>query len=201
MANQSAERFVKQLVAFCCRRFKPDAYQVEAYKQKLSRWYLTEDEWARAMSKITADYSEEGLPPLPLIYTVLKSCQHEQIPSDPAMLTFRKGGLFYVLAEPDPGARPDVINKLKVKAIDPQCPPTAPEGCEDSRVILPPDKQAPFERVSQEEARECFRKGFLEAGGKPADPEKYWQAVTKPAEPDRKPVWWQDEPDESELPI
>ena len=83
---------------------------------------------------------------------------------------------------------------------DPGSPPVAPDGATDTHLVIPPDKQAPFERVSQEEARECFKHGFLEAGGKPGDLDKYWQAVTKPAEAPRKPLWY-EEPDESELPI
>lgn len=139
--NQSAERFVKQVVALCCRRFKPDAYQVELFKQKLSKWYLTDEEWARAMSKLSADYTDEGLPSLSLIYSILKDCRLDKTPSGCAMLSFRMDGLFYILAEPDPNCKPDVRNKLKVKAVDPSYPPAAPDGAEDVRLIIPPELQ------------------------------------------------------------
>ena len=33
--------------------------------------------------------------------------------------------------------------------------------------------------MSQAEARECFKRGYLEAGGKPEELSHYWQAVTK----------------------
>lgn len=139
--NQSSERFVKQVVALCCRRFKPDQYQVELFKQKLSKWYLTEDEWARAMSKLSADYTDEGLPALGVIYGILKDCRRDKQTGGRAMLSFTLNGLPYVLAEFDPNCKPDVRNPLRPKPIDPQCPPAAPEGAENVHVIIPPDQQ------------------------------------------------------------
>lgn len=141
MANQSAERFIKQVVAASCRKFKPDPYTVEMYKQKLSKWYLTDDEWSRAMSKFIADYLEEGLPPLPMLYGILRDCRLDRTPSGCAMIAFSMNGLRYVMAEPDPNCKPDVRNKLRPKRIDPSFPPTVPEGAEDVHLIIPPELQ------------------------------------------------------------
>lgn len=138
MANQSAERFVKQVVAFCCRRFKPDAYQVELYKQKLSRWYLTEDQWAAAMEKIERDYGDEGLPSLKYIYGFLVSVQDvRETDYQGTQQLFTRKGLRIVMATKDrdgKGWHPMKIN--------PANPPALPPGATDEHIVIPQDLQA-----------------------------------------------------------
>jgi len=55
--------------------------------------------------------------------------------------------------------------------------------------------------VSQAEARECFKRGYLEAGGKPEELSHYWQAGTKLlAQPCKLRYDDKDVPDEDEIP-
>lgn len=138
MANQAAERFLKNLIAASCRRFKPDVIQVELYRSKLSKWYMSEDQWARAMSRFVAEYTDEGLPALPVVYAHLKAVQTD-IDRTPGltMLSFRMDGLSCVLAEKDHDG------KLRPKRIDPANPPPLPHGATNGHVVIPPELKQP----------------------------------------------------------
>lgn len=78
MANQAAIRFVKNLIAAFCQ-FKTTAETRDIYIEKLSKWYLSEDQWAKALSKIISE-SPNGnlLPQLGQIYPYL-TAEHTEI--------------------------------------------------------------------------------------------------------------------------
>lgn len=132
MANAASERFIKNLIAVSCRRFKPDSGQVEFYKSKLAKWYLSESQWAAAMSRFAADWAEEGLPPISLIYNYLKNVtsQIDKKAGYPIM-TVRINGVSHVLAEAD------MKGDLHPKRIDPGNLPTLPDYVTDPHLVLP----------------------------------------------------------------
>jgi hypothetical protein len=157
------------------------------YVEKLSKhWSLPEDSWVRATSRMVAN-----LEAFPAIATIYKYLAGSVVSSglkqdDQYWVTFRMGG-----------------KDCAIPCHDPSDPPLPPEGTENINLVVPPHKQQPFHRVSQDDARESFKTGYLESGGNPADLDRYWHAITKPPEPDRTPMWYDDKdiPDESEIPI
>jgi len=81
MANATAARFLKQLIA-AFSRFPVMESTKELYLQKLSSWRLTQAEWDIALDRIIETFrddkgnSAENLPPLQVIYTHLKNATY-----------------------------------------------------------------------------------------------------------------------------
>lgn len=132
MANQGAERFIKNLVAVSCRRFKPDVVQLELYRSKISKWYLTDEQWARAMSRLAAEYNDEGLPALSVVYGYLKGIQTDVDKGiGQFFLMFTLDGLRYAQRISDPSRA------------------FAPDGAQDIHMVIPPEMQQQDEPAGQ----------------------------------------------------
>jgi hypothetical protein len=95
MANQAANRFVKQLIA-AFSRYPTSKETAELYAGKLSIWRLTQNEWDDALDKIIKEHQEENLPQLAEIYRFLRNqtaAAHSA--RDLGWLHFESGGLSY----------------------------------------------------------------------------------------------------------
>jgi hypothetical protein len=75
---------------------------------------------------------------------------------------------------------------------NPSNPPVPPEGATDIHLVIPPDKQIPFERIPAEIARECYETGYAQAQGKPEKREELLGAVAAKPDPPRKPLWYEE---------
>ncbi len=140
MANKAAESFLKRLVSSFCN-FKPMDDKIREYGEKLSKWWLRQEQWDRALEKMQADIQTEGLPALSVIYAYLKSVQDTTASGDgPHFLLFTLRG-----------------NRHAAGCADPRSPPKLPESSTDlhlavSREAVEEDliDKAEFDRRVQE---------------------------------------------------
>jgi hypothetical protein len=111
MANAGSDRFCGSLFASVGGRVAADTKLL--YRAKLAKWYLSDDQWARALSRIVGDLksTDRGdviLPPLADIYTYLKAAQAEDRPAAGThWLTFDVGVYRYAMRIKDPAHPPE----------------------------------------------------------------------------------------------
>jgi hypothetical protein len=136
MANIGAARFYKRLVGLKCNRWKPSEDTEREYVDRLSKWRLSQDEWAAALDLIAEDLMlGEGLPQLTEIYAYLKRSQVKRGPERGiTWQTFDYGGIRY--------AR---------KVSDPAHPPELPAGASNARLHIPEQQQYRAELVGEDE--------------------------------------------------
>lgn len=165
----SVERFLTNLAA--AYGWMPKREMVAFWTEKLMRFDLTDDQWARAVSRIVA--TEETRPSLAQVFTYLRA------------QAFKRGAEIVPVWETfiDANGRCFAAKTGRVVSSVP--------SWEEMR-------EWESHRATQEQGRECFRKGFIAAGGKSSDLEYYWSAMTAKQEAPRKPLWYQEQPDRTE---
>ena len=172
-----AARMIRNLAASFGRHIS-DA-TLEMYVEKLSKhWNLPEENWARATSRIIAEL--EIFPSIAVVNKYLASSiiRTGIKQDDRYWVAFKLDGKDYA-----------------IQCANPANPPMPPANASDLHLVIPPDEQVHFDRVSQSEARECFRTGYLESGGKPERMHEFFGAAIARPTRDRKPMWY-DEKDE-----
>lgn len=159
--NKAADRFCKGLFSAFGKWKTPDEVK-ETYTEKIGKWFLTDDQWARSLSRLVADF--EDLPPLSKIFEYLKASRATgSEATDKICLTFRLEGRPYVLAR-DSGNRHPNTGKtmLAVLDVNPASPPRLPDGAEDVHLSIPPGRQAEYEPCGPEEGKKAFAAGFMQ---------------------------------------
>ena len=170
----------QNLMAAFSRRLSDNS--IEMYIQKLSRWDLTEAAFARATSRMISDL--DVFPALSVIYRYMSSAN--------VQVGVKRDDHYWVMFKLG-----DKSHAERCK--NPRNPPVPPTAAIDINLVIPPEEQARFDRPPQDVARQCFRRGYLEAGGKPERMNEFWTDVTaKPTEP-RKPLWYEREDEKPEF--
>jgi hypothetical protein len=72
LANQSALKFLKYLIA-ACAKYPVTAEVREVYLAKLSKWNMTQEQWDKALDMILESDHGGNLPELKEIYDALKN--------------------------------------------------------------------------------------------------------------------------------
>jgi hypothetical protein len=77
MANLAAAKFLKQLIG-AIARFPVSVDTKEIYLAKISKWYLRQDQWDKALDILIQGErrQDENIPSLSEIYTALKNAQY-----------------------------------------------------------------------------------------------------------------------------
>lgn len=174
MGHRSAvERFVHNLRA-SIGKWKMADDTVALYVSKLSSWRLSEDQWARAVSRIISENTTGELPTLPAIYAYLKAVDDKPVrPTDLGWMKFTLNGLRHAVRIKSVNGHwtlaPCVVHNQFGKEVILQKRPgdaaIPPYGAEDVHFLA--DNPTPTEQCSQKEAREAFREGWVESGADP----------------------------------
>lgn len=135
------------------------------YRDKLSRWSLSDDVWARALSRVVGDYQGPFPPPLADLYRVLKDAERSAQP--------RGSGAWEVWTAPD-GNGQRIARRIDLD----RGTPAAPDGARDYGVLV--DDPARYHQCTRAEAREAFRAGWIESGADPGKLAALWP-VTRAA--------------------
>lgn len=123
MPNAGSDRFCGSLFAAVGGRVAADTKLL--YKAKLAKWYLSDDQWARALSKIVYDLKSDdrgnvSIPTLADIYGYLKAVQSQDRPvAGIHWLTFDVRGYRYAM-----------------RMRDPQNPPRPPSGASNIHMVI-----------------------------------------------------------------
>ena len=156
------ERFIVNLSAAFSKRTTPETAQL--YYQKLSKWNLTDDQWARALSVLVADCSD--FPKLNQIYPVLAAFNPRRAveTKNAIFQTFELGGL-----------------RVARKIDNPAYPPMLPSGATDEHIVIPDDLVAPgtYEACSHSDIREAFRSGWVSSGADPGKVDAVFSAIDR----------------------
>lgn len=168
-----SEQFVDALVAAFCKF--PENIELRAsrriYAEKLGKWRLSGEQWTQALDRIIAVWDKNELPPLAVIYPVLKI-----VIAEAAAAIGNHWMLFTLNGE-----------RYTVKVSDPEKLPTLPEHATDIHLCIDPKKQARDNSpITGHEARAAFAQGFLEAGGDKDQLNVIFRSLTAPEKPKRE---------------
>lgn len=142
--NQQAVRFVKNLTA-AYGKWRMGEETADLYLEKLEKWHLSPEEWSRATSRIIAEITD-NLPALGVIYGYLKAAQATNKSRPCHWVLFDLAGRRYAIPCPNPSN-----------------PPLPPDSATNLELVV----DRPYENrqpLSLEQARECFRCGWIESG-------------------------------------
>lgn len=166
----SIERFMTNLAA--AYGWMPKRETVAFWSDKLLKFSLAEDQWARALSRIVSN--EETRPSLAQVYQYLRA------------QTFKTGAelvpIFETFLDADGRCHAARTGRYTIS-------------------VPSYDQLREWERgkATPEEARAAFRAGYLETKGDPKRLDEFANAIIKKPEATRKPLWYQE--DEVDVPV
>jgi DNA-binding PadR family transcriptional regulator len=202
--NDPVWRFVRNLNAAFGSRMTADARQL--YYDELSKWHLNDREWQQAMSIITAQEVGDRVPPLATIYDYLRQAQREIAQNTPGRAAIfwdmpdgRRYAKYYQLTMPrDDMTVEELARWLSLPAQATNIHTVVIMSEEDRKRGLDtivdwrnhseryPEGQPTQDEIyfkltdaGVQEARECFRKGWIESGADPAKCDTMFDQITR----------------------
>lgn len=167
-------RFLKGLIANY-GRWRVTDETFDLYLEKLSGYRLSDDQWARALSRIVADHTDDNLPTLGVIYDYLdKAKQAAKTGEWIGWMTFRyKAKPHAVKVRAEAGSWVNAPCEVHDRNGDPVqlqanpgCTPHLPDEYECCQVI--PDKPYSDDQpATPGEAIAAFKAGLEESGARP----------------------------------